>query len=239
MTALLWLRSAVFTLQMFVAMAVLGLLFLPVALVSRGGARTGARIFCRWIFFTARWLVGIRTEWRGTAPDGDVLVAAKHQSFLDVMMLFYALPNARFVMKKELVLAPIFGFYALRIGCIPVDRSKGAGGMARMVREALAVDGGQLAIYPQGTRVAPGSAAPYRPGVAVLYDAMGTDCVPVATNAGLVWPRKGLLRRPGRAVVQFLDPVAPGLGKRDFLEEIEARIERASDMLLGEQDGLR
>ncbi|WP_240453919.1 lysophospholipid acyltransferase family protein [Chachezhania antarctica] len=239
MTVLRWLRSVVFTLQMFLAMGVLGVVFLPLALLSRGAARLAAMLFCRWVFLTARWLLGIRTEWRGPVPTGDVLIAAKHQSFLDVMMLFSVLPNVRFVMKKELVRTPVFGFYAMRIGCIAIDRKRGNAGMARMVRKALEDDGGQLVIYPQGTRVSPGATASYRPGVAVLYEAMDVPCVPVATNAGLVWPRSGLARYPGRAVVEFLEPIAPGLEKREILTEIETRVEAASNALMEEPHGLR
>ncbi|WP_158966381.1 lysophospholipid acyltransferase family protein [Chachezhania sediminis] len=233
-TLILWLRSAAFSALLFVSMGVMGIALAPVGLLSRRGARWSIKVFARWVFLLARWLVGIRTEWRGPVPQGDVLVVAKHQSFLDVLMLFAVLPRPRFVMKHTLVRAPVFGLYALRVGCIPVDRRRGAGAMTDMVRAALAGEGGQLVIYPQGTRVEPGAEAPYRPGVALLYDTMKAMAVPVATNAGLVWPRKGLIRRPGRAVVEFLDPVDPGLTKRAFLTEITARVEMASDRLLAE-----
>jgi 1-acyl-sn-glycerol-3-phosphate acyltransferase len=95
-------------------------------------------------------------------------------------------------------------------------------------------EGGQLIIYPQGTRVAPGAALPYKPGTAALYGELGQPCVPVAANVGLFWPRAGLDLRPGRAVVEFLAPLPPGLPKEEFLRRIEAAIEPASDRLMAE-----
>jgi 1-acyl-sn-glycerol-3-phosphate acyltransferase len=165
----------------------------------------------------------VRTEIRGPLPTGRVIVAAKHQSMLDVFMLFEALPEARFAMKRELTRAPVFGFFALRVGAVPVDRGGGSPALRAMV-EALADKPGQLVIYPQGTRVAPGAAAPYKIGVHALAEASGLTVIPAATNSGLFWPR-GVAIRPGLAVVEFLAPVPPGLDRAAFMARLEAEIE--------------
>lgn len=139
-------------------------------------------------------------------------------------------------MKAGLKRAPILGWYALRIGCVPVERGKRREAMQQMmqgVRDGK-TDAGQLIIYPQGTRVAPGHHLPYKVGAAVLYEETGQSCVPAATNVGVFWPRTGIARKPGLAVVEFLPTVAPGLSGDDFMAKIEAEIEAASDQLMAE-----
>ncbi len=231
-----WLLSLIFIVQMYLAMAVMAVVFLIPALISRRAAFAAVHAYCWWVRMTARVLCGLRTEVRGRVPAGEVLIASKHQSFLDIILLASALPRPKFIMKRELIWAPFLGFYALRIGCIPVDRGKRGAAIARMKEAASkgATQPGQLIIYPQGTRVAPGVAMPYKVGAGLLYDQLGQAAVPVATNVGLFWPRHGILRKPGLAVVEFLDPIAPGLKVQDFMKTVEARIETASDALMAE-----
>ncbi len=229
-------RSVVFIVQMYLAMVVLAIVFTPLVFVHRDYAARACHNYTRWVRWTAGWMIGLRTEVRGRVPKGAVLVAAKHQSFLDILMIYGALPRPRFIMKKELVWAPILGWYALKVGCVPVDRGK-RGHAIRQMLERVA-DGaevpGQLIIYPQGTRVAPGAHLPYKVGTAVLYQELGQDCVPVATNVGVFWPRHGFYRKPGVAVVEFLDPIPAGRPPRAFLAELEEVIEARSDALMAE-----
>lgn len=234
--ALQWLRSLAFIVQMYVAMLVLGLAFFPWALFSARGARAGCKAFCRWVRWTAAWMVGLRTEIRGTPPTGEVIIAAKHQSFLDIILIFGAVPAGKFIMKRELLWAPILGQYAMRIGCIPVNRGKRSAAIKQMIADVArgAVRPGQLIIYPQGTRVAPGVQAPYKIGSGAIYAALGQDCVPAATNVGVFWPRHGILRKPGLAVVEFLPPIKIGMERGDFMTRLEADIEGASDALMSE-----
>lgn len=230
------LRSAVFVFQIYLMMPVVGLVFLPFALVSRSAARLACKSYSRWVFWTMGWMVGLRYEVRGTPPTGECLVAAKHQSFLDIMLIFAHLPTAKFIMKKELLYTPVIGQYAARIGCVPVDRGRKGAAIEKMVADvaAGAAEPGQLIIYPQGTRVAPGAHLPYKVGTHVLYAQTGQEVVPVATNVGLFWPRKGIWRKPGLAVVEFLPPIAPGLDRHAFMALLEERIETASNALMAE-----
>ena len=231
-----WILSALFVFQMYLAMLVLGIVFFIPALFSPRAARMACKSFCAWVRLTARVMVGLRSEVRGPVPDGEVLIAAKHQSFLDIILIFQALPSARFIMKRELLFTPIIGQYAWRIGCIPVNRGKRGAAIARMLSdvETRKADPGQLVIYPQGTRIAPGVKAPYKVGTAALYQQMQQDCVPVATNVGVFWPRTGIYRKPGLAVVEFLPPIPQGLGKEAFLDRLETEVERESNRLMRE-----
>ena len=102
-----WVMSFLFVIQMYAMMAIMGIVFLPWALVSRHGARTACRTYCRWVRLTARLMVGLRTEVRGVVPQGEVLIASKHQSFLDIILIFGAVPAGKFIMKRELMWAPV------------------------------------------------------------------------------------------------------------------------------------
>lgn len=232
--AVQWVRSLFFVAQIYLAMAVVGIVFAPYALVSRNGAFAACKTYSRWVFWTARWMVGIRTEVRGTPPTGEVLVAAKHQSFLDIMMIFTAVPRGKFIMKREILWTPIIGLYAKRLGCVPVNRGKRGAAIAKMVKDVASEfsDPGQLIIYSQGTRVAPGVKKPYKVGSGVLYSELNEVCVPVATNVGVFWPRTGIMRKPGLAVVEFMEPIPAGLPRDDFMAELEARVEKRSDELM-------
>lgn len=233
------LRGLALALIMYPAMAGFALWWLPATLRRPDGALDAVKAYARFAMAAARVIAGIRTELRGTVPSGGVLIAAKHQSFLDILILTVVLERPRFIMKRELTRTPFIGWYALRIGCIPVDRGRRDKAVRQMLsgvaagREAP----GQVVIYPQGTRVAPGDKAPYKAGAGALYREMGQSCVPVATNVGLLWPRNGVIRRPGRAVVEFLDPIPPGLTTEAFMARLEDVIETRSDRLIRDGRG--
>ncbi len=231
-----YLRSLLYVVQSYFVMFVMGIVFAPLAIASPKGARFACRTWARWAIWTARWMVGLSAEIRGPVPQDEVLVASKHQSFFDILLIFEAMPAPKFIMKRELLWTPIIGIYAKRLGCVPVDRGKRGAAIQQMLEDVQAGRSapGQLTIYPQGTRVAPGDFRPYKAGTAALYDQLGQPCVPVATNVGLFWPRKGILRKPGRAVVEFLPAIPPGMDRDAFMEEIEDKIETRSNALMKE-----
>ncbi|PQO21940.1 1-acyl-sn-glycerol-3-phosphate acyltransferase [Rhodobacteraceae bacterium WD3A24] len=231
-----WLRSLAFIVQMYAMMGLMAIFFTPWAVFDRNGAFIGIHTWCRWVRWTARWMVGLDSQVRGEVPSGEVLIAAKHQSFFDIIMLVSVLPRPKFIMKKELRWAPILGWYAMRIGCVPVDRGKRGQAIAQMIDDVAKgrQEPGQLIIYPQGTRVAPGAERAYKVGTGVLYDQLGQTCVPVACNVGVFWPRHGIRREPGCAVVEFLPAIPPGRALKPFLRELEQRIETGSNALMEE-----
>lgn len=236
-----WLASLVFIVQMYLAMAVVAVAYLPAAILRRDGAARAAHAYCRWVFFSLRHLCGLNIEIRGTPPQGAVLIAAKHHSFLDILMIYSAIPNGKFVMKDELRFAPFLGWYAMRLGCVPVQRGRRGAAISKMLADVAsgADAAGQLVIYPQGTRVHPDAKLPYKKGTAALYAQMGQSCVPVATNAGVLWPKRGLLRHKGTAVIEFLSPIAPGLTSDAFMQRLESAVETASTALVQEARAAR
>ncbi len=231
------LRGAAFYAAFYGGMAVVGGLFWLPAARSEAAARWVAKRFFRGMIALLRPL-GVRLEVVGTVPSGPALIAAKHQSMLDVFALYAILPEPRFVMKRELARTPIFGWYATRVGCVTVDRSGGAEARDAMV--AAMTEGraasGQLVIYPQGTRVAVGAKRPFRSGAHALYEATGRPCIPVATDAGTRMPR-GLAIHPGVFRVAFLEPIPPGMARGPFMAILEREIETASERLLTQREG--
>ena len=234
--AVQWIRSLIFNLSMYLAMLVVGLVYLPWAIISPEGAVAACHKYCDVVRWLARVLIGLKTEVRGTPPTGEVMVAAKHQSFMDVILIYGAIPRGKFIMKSILKYAPILGWFGLRIGCIPVDRGKRGAAIKRMLAEVQAgkAQAGQLIIYPQGTRVAPGVRQPYKIGTAALYKELGQPCVPVACNVGVFWPKRGVYRKPGTAVIEFLPEIPPGLETAEFMARLERAVEDNSDRLAAE-----
>lgn len=231
-----WILSFLFVVQMYAMMALMAVFFTPWAIIDRRGAFAGVHTYCNWVRWTARIMVGLRSEIRGQVPEGEALIASKHQSFFDIILICSVAPRPKFIMKRELIRAPILGWYALRIGCVPVDRGKRAQAISQMMTGVAEgrTEPGQLIIYPQGTRVAPGTTKPYKVGTGLLYQELGGPCVPAATNVGVFWPRTGIYRKPGLAVMEFLPAIPPGRDVEDFMAELEEVIEGASNRLMAE-----
>ena len=196
------------------------------------------RAYSRSSLWLLRVVCNIRVEWRGRQkiPPGPCLVACKHQSFWETFALFAILDDPTFVLKRELMWIPLFGWLAHKAGMIPIDRGARATALARMTaraREELARSR-QIVIFPEGTRRPPGAKPRYLPGVAYLYGETAVPCVPVALNSGLFWPRRSLRRFPGTVLVEVLDPIAPGLDKRTFLARLQGVLEEATARLVRE-----
>ncbi len=230
-------RSLLFQVLLYAWTASITVLLTPMLFISRRAVMWGARLWIRVAFALARLVVGLRYEVRGREhiPQGAAIVAPKHQSMWDTMVFHLLLPNPSFVLKKELISIPFFGWHLKRAGSIPVDRKGGARAlkhMAEATRRALA-DGQQVVIFPEGTRTTPGSTVPYQTGIGLLYG-LGAPVVPVALNSGLFWGRHTFLRKPGTIVVEFLPPLPQGLDRRAVIGELQARIEGACRTLTAE-----
>jgi 1-acyl-sn-glycerol-3-phosphate acyltransferase len=185
-----------------------------------------------------RVICGIGVEWRGREklPQGACIVACKHQSVWETFALFMVLPDPTYVLKRELMQLPLFGWLATKARMIPIDRGSHAKALTGMLAAARreAARGRQIVIFPEGTRRLPGAKPHYLPGAAFLYADLGLPCVPIALNSGLFWPRHSWLRRPGTVVAEVLDPIPAGLDKREFLTRLQSAIEQATARLVAE-----
>ncbi|MCP2669622.1 1-acyl-sn-glycerol-3-phosphate acyltransferase [Maricaulaceae bacterium EIL42A08] len=228
--------SIVFVIWMYGLMVVMGIICLPALLGPRVWTKACARLWLSLVFGGLRVLCGIRYEVRGLEhlPKGGALVASKHQSMFETLAFWQILDDPAIILKKELSYLPFFGWYAMKLKNISVDRAAAAKALRAMLKQARerATEDRQVVIFPQGTRVEPGEAESHKPGVVGLYTSMKVPCVPVALNSGLYWPAHGLGRKPGTIIVEFLEPIEPGLPKAEFIATLEERIETASTALL-------
>ena len=199
----------------------------PVLLFPSRYARAVAR-FWGYMTYLLLGMIGITQTVCGDRNlNRPVLYAVKHQSAWETIILSWLLAAPAFVLKRELLRLPIIGWFFLKTGCIPVDRSAGMRALREMraAGRDLAKKDRSMLIFPQGTRVAPGADQPYEIGVFSLYQATGLPVVPVALNSGHVWPRNSWLKYPGRVNVEFLDPIEPGLDRKRFMAKLKQRIE--------------
>ena len=231
-------RSILFNLLFYLNLVVLLFVALLTLLLPRRAVLEMAKLWGRISVWLLRVVCGTRVEFRGVdrLPRGPMMVAAKHQSTWETFALLRWFDDFTFIVKRELMWLPIFGWCMWKGGMVPVDR--GAGSQALHDMTARAVNeirrGRQLVIFPEGTRRAPGAEPRYKFGVAHLYEQIGVPCVPVALNSGLFWPRRAFLRLPGTIVVEFLDPIAPGLDKDAFFQRLQTDIETATARLIAE-----
>ncbi len=232
------LRSALFNVAFYLNLIVLMVLGLPALLFGRKGVFFMARTWAKSSIWLLDKICGLRVEFRGieNLPQGGYILAAKHQSFLETFALVPHTPDFAIILKKQLMRIPAFGLYLSVGGQIGIDRSKGRSAMAQIIEQAGAVlrAGRQVYIYPEGTRRPPGAEPAYKPGVAFLYEATGAPCVPVALNTGVFWGRRGFLRRPGTAVIEFLPPIPGGLPRDAFFAQLRETIEDGSRALMQE-----
>ena len=196
------------------------------------------RAYARSSLWLLRVICRVTVEWRGREkiPKGACIVACKHQSLWETFALFMLLEDPTYVLKRELMWIPLFGWLATKARMIPIDRGARATALARMTALARkeAARSRQIVIFPEGTRRPPGAEAHYLPGIALLYGGTALACVPIAVNSGVFWPRRSLIRHPGTVLVEVLDPIPPGLDRRTFLTRLQSALEEATARLVAE-----
>src|SRR4029077_9834242 len=214
---------------------------LPPLLAPRSWGMRFGRVWGRCVLALLKSIVGLDGEIRGQEhiPSGPSIIAMKHQSAWDTLILPVILDDFAVVVKQELLFVPFYGWYAARAGSIAIDRRGGAGALRHMVRRAreAVAEGRPVVIFPEGTRTALGQRLTYQPGVAALYQALQLPVVPAAVNSGLFWGRRSFVKRPGRITLGFLEPIPPGLPRRQMMSELEARIEAGTAALEQEAGG--
>jgi 1-acyl-sn-glycerol-3-phosphate acyltransferase len=228
-------RSALFNLGAAILTFGIGVGLLPL-LVSRRGAGWAIRFWAGRMLWWLRVTVGLRARLTGAEalPPGPAVLAAKHQSAFDTVFWLTLDPLPAYVLKRELLWIPIYGWFSARAGMIPVDRKGGGPALRRMLRAAqrAVAEGRKIVIFPEGTRTAPGEVRPWQPGVAALAG-LGVPLVPVATDSGAFWGRRAFVKRPGVLTVAVLPPEPPGQPRGPMLRRAQAAVEAESLRLLG------
>jgi 1-acyl-sn-glycerol-3-phosphate acyltransferase len=231
-------RSILFNLLFYLNLCVLLVLAIPTFLMPRRGILTIAKIWGRTSLWLLRVVCNLKVEFRGLEKikPGPLIVAAKHQSTWETFALLSLFDDPTFIIKRELMWIPLFGWFTVKGRMIPVRRGARSQALADMATNARREirSGRQLIIFPEGTRRAPGAEPRYKFGVAHLYADIGVYCIPVALNSGLYWRRRSFLKLPGTVRVEFLDPIPPGLNKDEFLARLQNDIETATARLIAE-----
>ena len=234
--AVIFLRSLVFNILFYVVFLFWVVVALPTFLMPRSAMMRVATWWAASFIWLMRVVCNIKVEFRGVEkiPSGPLIVASKHQSMWETIALLRFFEAPFFAVKRELKLIPIFGLFLIKTNMIAIDRSAGGRALIAMARRAAGEvrRGRQFVIFPEGTRTAPGAPPHYKSGIALIYADCGVPCLPVALNSGLFWPRRTFMRYPGTLVVEFLDPLPPGLRRDEFLARLKATIEEASDRLV-------
>ena len=231
------LRSLLFTIAFYVSNTLQLIVWLPFMLLGpRSLAWWIVRFWARSHLWLLKAIVGTDHVVHGKhkLPKGGCIIAPKHQAAWDTFAFLPWWPAPAFILKRELTWIPLFGWYLTRMRMIAIDRGNREQAI-RLVNAGARTatdEGRQLIIYPEGTRRPPGAKPSYKPGIGHIYETLDVPVLPIVHNAGLHWPRRGLMRYPGTIEVEVLDPIPPGLPREVFMARLIERMEAASDRLL-------
>jgi 1-acyl-sn-glycerol-3-phosphate acyltransferase len=233
-------RSILFNMVFYLSILLYLIVALPTFLMPYWVIVELAKVWARTSLWLLRAICDLDVEFVGLnrIPPGPMIVAAKHQSMWETLAFLLVFSAPTYIVKRELMWIPLFGWFMWKGRMVPVDRTarrQALTAMTRRAREELR-RGRQIIIFPEGTRRPPGAPPAYKSGIAYLYAETGVACVPVALNSGLYWGRRSFMRYPGTIKVEFLDPIPPGLDKETFLDRLEHDIETATARLLGARD---
>lgn len=214
----------------------------PCLLLPRGFAVWVAKLYQDGPYYLAKYILGIDYELRGgehKPADGSYIVASKHQSAYETLLLYQLFGDPTIVLKKELLSIPVFGWFLQKLEVIAIDRGNSAQARESLFKGAQRMKQQRrpIIIYPQGTRVKPDESTakkPYKGGVAKLYGAVDLPILPVALNTGLYWPRNSFWKYPGKVIIEFLPVIPAGLPPETILKRVEETIEPASVRLVAE-----
>jgi 1-acyl-sn-glycerol-3-phosphate acyltransferase len=235
---MLQIRSLAFNIAFYVSLILQMIFWTPYYFLSpRHRAWYVPKFWAKSSLWLQEKITGTKSEITGleNLPAGSYILAPKHQSFWDTIAFLPHIPDALYILKRELTWIPFFGWYIMKMRMIPVDRgsrSKALKAVIAATRAELARNSRQLIIYPEGTRRAPGDEPAYKWGIVELYAQLDIPVVPVAHVAGLYWPRRKFLRYPGTIKARFLPPIPPGLEKQEFMRRLVAETEAACDQFL-------
>lgn len=238
---MIYLRSTLFNVIFYLNLTLFLVLGSGFFFTPRKWSIRALQFWAKTSLFWLRVIAGINMEVRGAEniPKGACLIAGKHQSFWETFAILPLLDDPAMVLKKELTLIPLFGWFIYKFRMIPVERSAGTQALRNLIArsEQAVLAGRQVVIMPEGTRRAPDDPPDYKPGAAAIYAKLSVACVPFAVNSGLFWPRRRFLRWPGTIIISFQPPIAPGLSRREFQSRLIETIESETSRLVQEGRG--
>jgi len=230
-------RNFLFSILFFTGIIFISIIFLPSFFLPKQVALVGGKLMGHWASFCLRFALSVKIYIKGRENiinSEKFFIAASHQSMFETFYLQTIFNSPVFILKKELLLIPIFGWYLKKIGSISIKRNKITKdnlGFFDDILKIMATSNRPLIIFPQGTRVLPDERLPFKKGASRIYEELNVTCQPVAINSGYVWPKKGQKKTNKTITISILKPIPSGLSKEDFIQILEKKIYSELDLI--------
>tara|TARA_Y100000590_G_scaffold129491_1_gene148041 strand:- start:1092 stop:1799 length:708 start_codon:yes stop_codon:yes gene_type:complete len=227
---MLILRSLLFNLLLYTGIVVVFIIALPALFLPAKITLFFGKFLGHYVVFLVKFILSTKVEFRGleNIPKNEkYFTASAHQSMFETFALQSVLDYPVFILKKELLNIPLFGAYLKKIKSIEIIRdttTKDNLNFFEKVANTIKNENRPLLIFPQGTRVKVDDMVPFKKGVGRIYEALNITCIPIALNSGIVWPKNGIIKYPGKIIVSFLEPIKPGLNRDEFIKKLEMKI---------------
>ena len=225
-----FIRSLIFTVLFYITLVLVFVLALPTLILPSKATLICGKILAHLIIFLLRFVLGAKVSFLGIEnlkKNERYFVASAHQSLLETFILQAPLQYPIFILKKELLKIPVFGWYLKKIGSISINRNKTTKenlGFFEIISSKIKSSNRPLIIFPQGTRLMPNEKLPFKKGTARIYEELKIKCQPVAINSGCVWPKEGYVKLNKNLTISILEPIKPDLNKDLFLKKLEENI---------------
>jgi len=230
-------RNILFSIFFFVGIIFISIVFIPTFFLPQKIVLSGGKIMGYWASFCLRFFLSTKLIIKGKENIIDnrkFFIAASHQSMFETFFLQTIFDSPVFILKKELLMIPIFGWYLKKIGSISIKRnkiSKDNLGFFADISKLINSSNRPLIIFPQGTRLLPKDRAPFKKGVSRIYEELKISCQPIAINSGFTWPKHGSKKINTSLTVSILKPIVPGQNKELFLKNLQDVIYTELDAL--------
>jgi len=230
-------KNILFSIFFFTGIILISILFLPTLIMPQSFVLFGGKLMGYWAEFCLKIFLSTKITIKGKENiiiNKKFFIASSHQSMFETFFLQTIFNSPIFILKKELLLIPVFGWYLKKIGSISIKRNKTTKenlGFFENISKIVNNSDRPLIIFPQGTRVLPAERPPFKKGAARIYESLNIYCQPIAINSGYVWPKNGLKIFNREIIISILKPINPGLSKEDFIKTVEDDIYSELDLI--------
>tara|TARA_B100000700_G_scaffold123013_1_gene137732 strand:- start:1828 stop:2529 length:702 start_codon:yes stop_codon:yes gene_type:complete len=230
-------RNFLFSLFFFLGIILISIIFIPSFFLPQKVVLFGGKIMGYWSAICLKIFLSVKIAIKGKEnliTDSKFFIASSHQSMFETFFLQTIFNSPIFILKKELIKIPIFGWYLKKIGSISISRNKITKdnlGFFNQISNAVKKSKRPLIIFPQGTRLLPDDRSEFKKGVGKLYEELNIKCQPVAINSGRIWPKNGMKKTNSILTISILDPINPGMDKDIFVKNLQDKIYSELDEL--------
>ena len=230
-------RSSLFSIFFFSGIILILIVFIPTLFLPQKLVLFGGKLMGYWSQICLKIFLSSKIIIKGGGnliKDKKFFIASSHQSMFETFFLQTIFNSPVFILKKELLFIPIFGWYLKKIGSISIKRNKIAKENLDFfddINKIIFNTNRPVIIFPQATRVLPHEKPPFKKGSARIYDELKIYCLPIAINSGNVWPKNGFKKSNKNIIISILDPIKPGLSKEEFIQVLENKIYNELDKI--------